>query len=299
MAGKRWTIEEERVLQRDYVYASPDSLLLLIPGRTWDSIKIHALSLNLKKTNQHRKQSDLSILLDNTPQSYYWMGFLLADGHFSETRVSLGLSKKDYHHVKAFANFIKAKQIRKSPTAAAMDVEIVPKIRAKFGITNRKTYEPSKIDCHDDNLFISLVIGIIDGDGNISHQTRREDCFIRIKCHKTWLDNLQKISNRLAKILSLKPNIAEINKQGYANIYFSNSIIVKFIKKKVIELNLPVLKRKWNKIDENWVGKAELGKIRVVQVKKLLVQNYKQTIIAKMLGISNSAVSMIVKRNNL
>ena len=82
----------------------------------------------------------------DTPEAFYWIGFLLADGSFYDNRLKLGLSIKDADHLYKFANFINytgAVDITdKSISIACKDVEAVQRIKEKFDIRDRKTYNP-------------------------------------------------------------------------------------------------------------------------------------------------------------
>ena len=98
-----------------------------------------------------------------------------------------------------------------------------------------------------DVLFLSLLVGFIDGDGCIRKQTNRNDCFIQLKGHSAWLSLFQAFEVRLNTIYNSTTNSAKINNAGYAYFGISNSKALEL--KKVIEYNqLPVLNRKWNKL---------------------------------------------------
>ncbi len=75
-------------------------------------------------------------------------------------------------------------------------------------------------------------------------------------------------------------------------------LILKYLKKKIINLGLPVLNRKWDKINILTVSLQERSKQRIKEV-ELMLPTTKNKEIAKNLGISSAAVSQIVKRNNL
>ena len=75
-------------------------------------------------------------------------------------------------------------------------------------------------------------------------------------------------------------------------------LILKHLKKKIINLGLPVLNRKWDKINILTVSLQERNKQRIKEV-ELMLPTTKNKEIAKNLGISSAAVSQIVKRNNL
>ena len=62
----------------------------------------------LKKVNENNERSsNLSILLDDSFESFYWMGFILADGCFFENRLQITLAIKDKEHLQSFANYVK------------------------------------------------------------------------------------------------------------------------------------------------------------------------------------------------
>lgn len=117
----------------------------------------------------------------------------------------------------------------------------------KFNITNNKTYQPCDLsDINDVDLFLSFLIGFIDGDGCIKKQYKRNDSLITIKLHSSWLHNLYFIKNKLCNIFNITMSDPKINSYGYARLNICNSIILKNIKKFAIINNLPILTRKWD-----------------------------------------------------
>ena len=53
-----------------------------------------------------KKNYDLSILLDNSYISFYWIGFLLADASFIDNRLKIIVNNKDKEHINNFAKYI-------------------------------------------------------------------------------------------------------------------------------------------------------------------------------------------------
>jgi intein/homing endonuclease len=249
------------------------------------------------------KNSNLLRLLDNTPQAYYWIGFLIADGHFSAKRLHLVLAQKDRHHVERFSRFVESRvepfSYKKSIGIRFMDSNVIPKLRKKFGICNNKTHNPCKIDISDRDLFLAFLIGFIDGDGCICKNKNREDSHIKIKCHSSWLANFESFRKQLSKILQVEVSEPKINKQGYANWNITNTAILRTLKLKTQELDLPVLQRKWNRINESYISRQEKGKERIEQVRILLADGVSKKEIARQLGVAKCSISQIIKRNNL
>ena len=82
-------------------------------------------------------------------------------------------------------------------------------------------------------------------------------------------------------------------------IQIANNVILSAIKRKVVDLNLPVLNRKWKGIDTEYIGKYEIALTRVRETKRLLNDGCSNVEIARHLGITPSGVYLIIKRNNL
>jgi hypothetical protein len=308
--SKEWTKEEKKILKKYYKKKDKKELMELLPNRSWAAINQYSQKLNIKRSYDTVRTTNVKKLIEETPEAYYWMGFLMADGHFTEKRIIVGLSIKDVDHIKKFAKFISADysegnkkccgKYYGSCSVSAANSDIVPLLREKFKIHSNKTHNPCDITWIKNNgLLLSLIIGFIDGDGSISRQTNRTDTFLRIKCHSSWLFNLQFISDIICKDCNLKPNIAAINRQGYAAVAFSNSIILKFLKKKGKDLKLPVLKRKWDRVNENFISKFEEYSYILKEVKNLIKEGLKNYDIADIVDRSPASIYQMVKKHNL
>ena len=132
-------------------------------------------------------------LMNESNEAYYWLGFIMADGHFNKNKqLQINLAKKDLNHLKKFARFIEFKGELKKPKISVGYTKINDWLIKNFNVTNNKTYNPCDLNnLTGDNLF-SVCIGFIDGDGCISHNG-----VLRIKCHKSWLSNINKIASFL------------------------------------------------------------------------------------------------------
>lgn len=258
--------------------------------------KNNAICRNCASRARAKRKCDLSSLLEETPEAYYWVGFLLADGHFENGRVNFHLALKDSDQVKKFANFIKwtgnfDDRGELGMGVAAKHTEVVEELCKKFDIKQNKTYDPPKtILNHNKELLKYLLIGFIDGDGNIDNQHKRKDCFIRIKVHKSW-DGILK---EFCELVGYDTKHVRFNKQGYCELYFSDSNIVTELKKK--SNTLPVLSRKWKKIDENYVSRYNTSKVLKEKIIKMLNENMRNKDISSELGVSASYISNINKK---
>ena len=138
-----------------------------------------------------KKLNNLSPLLLENPISYYWIGFLLADGHFGQKNIlKITLSSLDKEHLYNLKTFLNIENILserqgKYLCLKAMDSNLVPKIKEKFDISNKKTYDPPKNleSIKNKDLLISLIIGFIDGDGCIANKNKAFS--LTVKCHSS------------------------------------------------------------------------------------------------------------------
>lgn len=266
--------------------------------------KNHGLCRSCAGRKKAKRLNNLSILLEDTPETYYWIGFLLADGHFDEKRIVVGLAEHDRGHLERFAKYISYEgtistvkknlynAVHNAVRLSAMDAEVVTKLREKFDIKSNKTYNPPKtLSWIPEKLFLCLMAGLIDGDGSIMNFYGRKDAFIRIKQDKSWLPILREFGKYFGE-----SDRAKINKQGYAELQITGFPKIRELKKKLLEYNLPLLNRKWDKIDIDFETKYEKRKEAYHKIKELLSQKIKQTEIAKMVGLSESAITKIKKQ---
>lgn len=190
----------------------------------------------------------------DSPEAYYWVGFILADGHISNmNRLTIALANKDHEHLQKFADFISCKNLKKDKKNASwisiQDKVYIKLLRDKFDIKNDKTYYPPNLEWISDNeLLISLLIGYIDGDGCIKYQSYRTDIAICFHVHSSWLVFLEFMKNKFAEYFGCISGNPSIGKDGYARYNICKNSIITGLKRFTIDNNLPVLDRKWGKI---------------------------------------------------
>lgn len=262
--------QENKILKKYYPNAKKEILFDKLTRRTWCSIKSQAKKLKVRRIGRpDRRGADLRILLEENILSYYWMGFLAADGCFSENRyLILAVGRKDLKHLKRFVIFVDGDLDRIRKTNMGLfefkvgDDNIVPKIQKKFNLLANKTKNPPNSGIFDnfkDEFFLALLIGFIDGDGSISNQSGRNDCYISIGIHRSWFAVLSYFENRVYDIfnhnLSRSDGLTKFYERktsfGIAQIAalkFCDSVIVNNLKYFSGSFELPVLKRKWERI---------------------------------------------------
>ena len=142
----------------------------------------------------------------------------------------------------------------------------VKKLRNKFGITNRKTYEPCSFKyIKNDELLFSLIVGFIDGDGSISKKNNCNSYTLSFSMHPSWLSNLNYIKKFLynyfneecrsqppflrERYINLPQDPIEIKKKyQLAEMYIGYRPLLIKIRDKAIDLKLPFMKRKIGQI---------------------------------------------------
>lgn len=249
---------------------------------------------------QEKYPNKIEKLLEDTPEAYYWIGYLLADGHFNDNnRIKFTQNNEDKPSVERFKNFVesvcdvKYTNISDDTDCASfsiMNVDVVPKIIDKFDIKSSKTYCPPNLKIFEDmdiDLLAYLFIGFVDGDGHIANLHNRPDFNIRIKLHSSWLNVLKIFETRLFGITGH----TKIDKEGYAVFMFGDSQILKEFKKKyILNIGFEPLKRKWDIINLDYVGKYEQSKIRFQKVKELYEQGCSVKDICEKLNLKEGLV---------
>lgn len=260
MIKKRWTPEEVIDLKTYYPDKDKEWLENYF-NRKWKAIKDKA---NKEKIYKLKGNEGLAVLLDNSLQSMYWIGFLLADGHFSDSRISVELSTKDKEHLKKFADYIKTNNwyererhlngsIYYQNSVHINNSVIVPKLKNTFSIQNNKTKNPPNLALYTntEDQLISLFIGFIDGDGSIYTPTYTEK--LRIECDKSWYDNILFFETLVYKKFNHTKKVDQLTKissRDSAVLEISSSAIIRSLKRFITENNLTVMNRKWDLVKD-------------------------------------------------
>lgn len=239
-------------------------------------------------------------LLEDTPETYYWLGFLLADGHFARnSQLGFCLAIKDseqVHRLKAFLGCTNKLSIRNGAVGFTVQDCHVREFISKYCIASNKTYYPPPVDIfnalpHD--FFIAMLIGYTDGDGSITYQHKRTDCFIRWKVHSSWKPFLHMLAQRMSQYCPVCFPI--VTTTGYAAMTWADRRTCKYLKREMIRLSLPSLSRKWDKIDLASISRREQAVLNREAIQELASAGMAQKDIVKTLGLSPACVSTHLK----
>lgn len=246
-----------------------------------------------------KRVANLAILLDDNLESYYWMGFLLADGSFNEGKLTFSLKKSDSRHLKKFGDFINYTGTYGTSevceTITCKDIDVVSNLCKKFDIRKNKTYNPPvtllKFNTQQN---LAILAGFIDGDGCIKQQTNRKDFYLTIKCHSSWEHILKEFN-----LLICDNNYTKINNQGYAVLTITNTKYLQNLKEKILDLNIPIMCRKWDVIDMNFISKYTKAEELRNKAINLYKQGYQNKDISRICNTSKSNITKIIKNYKL
>lgn len=311
-----WTSEEIAILYKNYPIGGLNAVKKLLPFRSESAIVSRVSILNIPFI---RGNCDLSSLLSLNPISCYWIGLLLADGHFNikTKRCSLSLSIKDEKTVRDFAQFISTDNIKvykKEDKYEFISVDFyskngIPELCNRFSIQSNKTVNPPDFSVIESNkdLMLSILIGLIDGDGCIYNVKGCKASYMSLMCHDKWYKTYEKFSRFLfdnfktneycprciVKIVNKKIN--NITKK-YVRFDIRDNYLLKKIKKDVNRMNLPVMKRKWDKIDLGYVSEREETPLVMSVIKQMLNEGLNKKQIIEKTGWTESRVKWAMKK---
>lgn len=267
---KRWDTYETDFIIENYKLLNIEQLARTL-GRSYSSVgnKMYALNLNTPFRGSITKTSVAYLLSDNL-ESFYWIGFLLADGCFRKSnkngnvgQITVLLAETDIDHLKKLAKHLNSKVYERKNTSfsknpvkvslTANDHHLVPRICDKFDINLRKTYNPPNMESYTDKFtkeqILATLIGLIDGDGCIT-SNGNGGFDLKIQLHSSWAGNLQYI-NRFVHDYFNTPLDAKVRttKSGESSLSIGKQQLISFMKNFIINNSIPALDRKWSKVD--------------------------------------------------
>lgn len=203
--------------------------------------------------------------------SFYWLGFLLADGHFrikpkNTVELSVELSDRDLDHMQKLLLFLGrsidtyTSRTRITTLCNHQQTHVSFRLSSNkelfdlvttFDIHSNKTEYPPKIENYNSlslNYKYSLLIGYIDGDGYVRGRKGCRDG--KLECHISWKDFYSFFSTILTSgklVETIRPD-----KQNKASItLYLSSKDIKQLYLFAIDNKLPILYRKWESVKKS------------------------------------------------
>lgn len=163
------------------------------------------------------RKGTLEPLFSKTLESFYWLGFIAADGYISKTgHFMVSQSEKDKETIDKLAIYLKtnvylvpfSKSSFKSNSLVyrvnVADKVLGIKLRKMFDIKDDlpKTYTGINLDfIKNEDQAVSFLCGYLDGDGSLSKQRLS----YTVECHKSWYETLKILIKKLPQ------NMQDIN----------------------------------------------------------------------------------------
>lgn len=223
-------------------------------NKTYSAIKSMGTKLKLKKNSQLICKRKLKNLLNESIESYYWLGYLMADGSFCKNVIKVYCAEKDLSHMKKYAKYVNyhiSKTIIKNKIyyyVCIADKSTSSRIKEIYNISGNKTENPCFINeiCSNKEMFLSWFAGFFDGDGCIIKRRRKSGLSIagiRISVHKSWLNNLNLIKNCLKEYFDIDANV-KINNRGYADFEINKVKQNELLFNEILKTGAPIMERK-------------------------------------------------------
>lgn len=216
-----------------------------------------------KDENKYRKYS-VNDLFFNTPTliNSYWAGFIAADGCINNSfpRLHLELSKVDEQHLLLFKNTVGYTGIIEKRTRGNkhfVKIQISSRqwkddLYKVFNVTPRKSFTLLPPNITGENLD-AYVAGLIDGDGWIGKDSKTKKyttVCINTASNSIILFIQEYFLHRLNKHCNIH------KQKNTFSLVFSGTVADTYVNF-VRSLNVPLLRRKWYKDDENFVDTEE------------------------------------------
>jgi hypothetical protein len=242
-------------------------------------------------------------LMRQTPVAYYWLGFLLADGSISATgQVHFRLAKKDGIHIHKFAKFIHYTGSFGAidyPGVAFQSAKATPYFHSLGIVQNKTTHARSELPDVRDDLKLAMLAGFVDGDGCIRCQTHRTDVVLDIKCHGNWLAFLIACQQFIGQRYAISLPMPKLNKQGYSRWIITNNQVLRRWYRDLRRLRLPLLRRKWEKIDCRRKSRYEIAQRDLTRARKLREREFSNKAIVKTMRITSYKLEAMMYRGKL
>lgn len=297
---RAWSDDDLARLREVYPTAEMGDVLGSFPGRSSAAVKLRAQKDGLRRPPA-APQGSLKRLLEQTPIAAYWIGFLMADGHFSERRLAVKVSVLDVDHVRSLADWLGPGfrvKTERGGTIASLSCQqptTVRALRERFDISPRKTYDPpSRLPYEDTALLTAWLIGLIDGDGTIRVPYGRRGAMASVVAHLAWQPLLMQVRDTLS-LGTVGTRAGGVkNARVYASLSISAHSELAELKTFASRHRLPVLERKWVKVDEAF----ETRTVRARRARELVAAGATVSDLVRELGYSHDSAYAFIWRAN-
>ena len=268
LAWSKWPKERQELFIEMYQWGEAEDILREFGWSKFRSVHEFARKIPVRRLKK-RSNGCIGNLLKPDLESFYWAGFIAADGCIQkDNQLMVAISVSDIDHITKLAEYLNT-SVKTYQTSSGftenyeyarvniLDPEHIEVFKQKFDFGIRKTYNPpdfARYRHFSKSQLTAFLLGFVDGDGYITKY-----CTLRIQNHPSWEDFLTKILQKIE--IPFNKTIDTQTKTGRK--YVTHKLQVQ----NVIELyafavrnNLPILARKWDKIKERQIMKEGKNK---------------------------------------
>lgn len=262
--NESWSEKQLELLKYHWQYSNMKTLLEIFPNRTYNSLMLQAKRIGVKSLIKRKRKGSLKFLDElNCENSYYWWGFIMADGHLSaEGDLVISLSIKDLNHLQELADIIgcsiKINQsitsysVSKFCTLRIKDLTFGKKWYDLLSMVSQKTYNPPNLKYfYKKEYLIYFLIGLIDGDGSIWRsrvtKTSKGSIALRLEMHSSWEETLKDLSSKIKEFYDIDFNV-KINSKGFVKMEISSKDHLIKLYEYTKNKNIKPLERKWEHV---------------------------------------------------
>ena len=112
MKAYKWTDEKIKTLEEDYYNCNNINELAKKYNTSKGALKILCRRRGFKRNpllyqKADKTKNNLKVLLSDTIENWYWYGFIIGDGNFTNSYLKINLQEKDQHHLKKLSDILK------------------------------------------------------------------------------------------------------------------------------------------------------------------------------------------------
>jgi DNA-binding transcriptional regulator WhiA len=271
---KKWTDKDIIYLQKHYQTSHVNDIAKAL-DRTTSSITNKVNKLGLHKETRRKYTLNIHAFSKLNIVNCYWAGFLAADGYIRDHLNHLGirLSKKDRLHLVALANFLgyngPIKDMAHDPSSKGNNFtsniyyssslvvcgaqQLIGDLNRHFNITSRKSLKLTPPNISNVDYQLAYIAGFVDGDGTL-YRDKHSRLQLSIECaSEEILLWIQRIFDQIVPPQGKHHTHVRQTKRKRKNKNFSYCLKItggraQQICDKLLQLELPFLKRKWSNV---------------------------------------------------
>lgn len=236
-----------------------------ILGHTQDTISRYLKFYGIKiKSHQYKYSRNENYFSEPNIENCYWAGFIAADGCIFSSCLRINLHIKDKSHLEVLKNSIEytgplidiigkpsctyhKKEAYYSSLLSIRSNKICDDLNKNFNITPRKSLTLQPPNLIDREHILSYIIGIIDGDGCLYFDKKRNGFSLQITGSSLIINWINNQFNNLGKISNHRIS------EGVQTVMYSIvacRCVLSQLQNHILKHKIPVLDRKWDKIEE-------------------------------------------------